>query len=273
MKYLFLVITTFFANIGLGQIKDTTKVYHVNKWVSGGIVVGGAITNTLGRTFVLQKKDPIPISTLNQLNREDLFFLDRVGLDQDIEKRERWEEISDLGFTASNILPFFLFLDKDISKDWKDIVFLYLETQVISSNAFTNNPLGPLLIDKFRPRAYYQDLPLSEREGGNNKNSFFSGHASITASASFFMAKVYADYHPEMKGKFWLYSAALLPPAVVSLGRVKGLFHFPSDVLTGTAVGAFIGILIPQLHKNKKNLKLSLFQFQDASGLSIGLKF
>ena len=272
MKYCSSIFFLFLTVICLGQGLTTEKVYNINPWTSGAIIIGGSITNTLGRTFILQQKDPIPISTLNQLSRNDVWSFDRIGLDQNIEQREDWEKLSDLGLTGSNILPILLFLDKSIAKDWKEILVLYLETQVISSNVFTNIPFGSILVDKFRPRTYYPELPLAEREGGNNKNSFFSGHTSITASASFFMAKVYADYHPEMKGKIWLFGAALIPPAFVGLSRVKGLYHFPSDVVVGTIVGAAVGILVPQLHKNNSKVNMSLFQFNDATGLALKIK-
>ncbi|MEL6988378.1 MAG: phosphatase PAP2 family protein [Bacteroidota bacterium] len=253
--------------------QQSDKVYHINKFKSGVIIVGGAITNGLGRSLVLQQKDKIPLSILNDLSREDVWSFDRIGLDQNIENRHDWESISDLTFTGSNIIPFLLLLDKDILSDWLDFIFLYLETQVISSNAFTNNPLGPILIDKFRPRTYYTDLPIGERDGGNNKNSFFSGHASITASATFFMVKVYADYHPNMKGKFWLYAAAAVPPAFVGLARVKSLFHFPSDVIVGTIIGAAVGILNPQLHKRNSNVNLSLIQQNNITGVGLQFQF
>jgi membrane-associated phospholipid phosphatase len=269
MKYLKIIILSLIASSCFAQGLTASKVYKINAWSSGAIILGGAITNALGLTYILQDKEQIPQSTLMQLNENDVWAFDRIALNQNLEQRESWEKISDLGFTITNVLPVFLFLDKSIAKDWKDIILLFAKTQVVSSLSFTFNPVGPAVVNRFRPKTYYQELPFEERDGGNNKNSFFSGHASTTASASFFIAKVYADYHPDMKGKIWLYGAALIPPAIVGLGRVKGLFHFPSDVIIGTAIGAAVGILIPQLHKNNSKVNMSLFQFNDAAGLAL----
>jgi len=262
----------FIASQCYAQGLTTTKVYKVNKLKSGLFILGGAVANTLGLTYILQNKPAIPESTIMQLNKNDVWAFDRGVLNQTLTNRDTWEHISDFGFTATNILPIFLFLNKSIAKDWKEVIILFAETQIVSSLAFTYIPIGPAFVNRFRPRAYYQELPLSEKVSGNTKNSFFSGHASTTASASFFMAKVYADYHPEMKGKIWLYAAALIPPAIVGYGRVKSLFHFTSDVIVGTAIGAAVGILIPHMHKNKSNVKMSLFQINDAAGLALKIK-
>lgn len=94
-------------------------------------------------------------------------------------------------------------------------------------------------------------------------NSFFSGHTSWTAGASFFMAKVICDYHPELGSKKWpVYAAALIPPAFVGYHRYRGLKHFPTDIIFETAVGAAIGILNPHFHrigKNRRNLSIAPF--------------
>ena len=91
------------------------------------------------------------------------------------------------------------------------------------------------------------------------------------------MAKVYTDYHPETEGKKWLfYAAALAPPVLVGYLRYKGLKHFPTDVLMGIAVGAASGILIPHLHKRKKegNQNLSVLPYAGTtSGLLVQYKF
>lgn len=97
----------------------------------------------------------------------------------------------------------------------------------------------------------------------------------MAAGASFFMAKLYSDYHPELGAKKWiLYVAVLIPPAFVGFNRYKGLMHFPTDILLGTAIGAGVGVLIPQLHKvTEMNENLSIVPFTGGySGVSIALK-
>lgn len=57
--------------------------------------------------------------------------------------------------------------------------------------------------------------------------------------------------------------------------RVKALDHFPSDNLTDLAIGAAIGIIVPELHKYpcKKNIPLGMFTSPEGMGLSLFWKF
>ena len=53
------------------------------------------------------------------------------------------------------------------------------------------------------------------------KKAFFSGHTSISAVNSFFLAKVYADYFPESKWRALTWSLAAAVPAFTGYLRVK----------------------------------------------------
>jgi membrane-associated phospholipid phosphatase len=99
----------------------------------------------------------------------------------------------------------------------------------------------------------------------------------MTAGASFFIAKVLNDYHPEWGSKRWLlFTGALIPPALVGYWRYRGLLHFPTDILIGTAVGAVTGTLTPHLHKITRKIKkdLSIVPFTGPySGLVFTMRF
>lgn len=115
-----------------------------------------------------------------------------------------------------------LFLDNEIRKDWGDITLLYLETQAINLNIYTWG--GPVFTKRIRPIVYYPKSDMDFKLGRSATDAFFSGHTSMTAGASFFMAKVISDYHPELGAKKWLlYGAALIPPAYVGYTRYRGL--------------------------------------------------
>ena len=72
--------------------------------------------------------------------------------------------------------------------------------------------------------------------------SFPSGHAAT----SFAFATVVADQY---KDKPWVKFGAYGLATAVSLSRVGGLKHFPSDVLVGATVGHLIGRFILRRHK------------------------
>ena len=271
---LFLIITSLLLLNVDGQ--DTSavreKVYKLNYKIEIPVTVGLFAINYYG-FGVVRRKPTLSVDQINALNVNDVWAFDRRALEQDYSasKRESALTASDWGMNISLFLPVFLFLDKKIRKDWLDITILYLETQAINSNLYTWG--GAVIFDRVRPLVYYDEVSMDEKTGSGTTSSFFSGHTSWTAGASFFMAKVISDYHPELGAKKWLvFAAALIPPAFVGYNRYKGLKHFPTDVIMGTAVGAAAGILTPHFHKNKKNKNVSM-SLVPYSGQYSGLAF
>lgn len=273
---LILLLTSPFGFVGAQQdsIVDS-KVYQFNRKVEIPLNIVHHALNFYSFQVLKRKPkiDPLQVSTLNA---DDVWFFDRHAVTQSYSftTRENAINASDIAMNIMLFVPFGLALDKEIREDWLDIMFLYLETQAVN---LSFSYAGPLLSNRARPFVYYSEIPLDEKLKMGSTDSFFSGHTSSTAAASFFMAKVYTDYHPETAGKKWLfYAAALVPPALVGYFRYKGLKHFPTDVLTGIAVGAASGILIPHLHKRKKekNPNLTVLPYAGTtSGVFVQYKF
>jgi hypothetical protein len=104
------------------------------------------------------------------------------------------------------------------------------------------------LVTRNRPFVYNINAPLEMRIEADARKSFFSGHTSMTAANSFYAAKVFTDLYPNSKWKPWVWSAAVVLPAITAQQRMAAGKHFFSDVLIGYGVGALIGWGIPQLH-------------------------
>jgi len=267
----------FFSTPLHSQYKNSDSARHpfkVNYWVSGSIAVVGGVTNYLGIPPIINKQE-ISVAELNGLDRNAISSFDRSALNQDPSKRDMYTKDAAIVLTATVTLPAVLAFDKYIGKDWSKMLVMYLETISIVSNVYTYSIIGPSHQDRFRPVTYYTEVPLSERVDGNNRNSFYSGHVASTAAATFFMAKVYSDYHPELGGKkYLLYAAATIPPLMIAYFRVKGLRHFPSDDLVGFGVGAFVGILVPEIHRIKlKNKDLTVGLSTAGGSTGLGLKW
>ncbi len=248
------------------------KVYKMNYAIEIPVTAGLFAINYYGFSQ-LKKKPGLEEAQINALNKDDVWAFDRIALKQTYSETKRQNALtaSDWGMNITIMLPALLFIDKEIRKDWLDVAILYLETQSINSNIYTWG--GPMWTKRIRPFVYYDDIAMDEKLEIGTTDAFFSGHTSWTAGASFFMAKVLSDYHPEWGAKkWWLFAAAVIPPAVVGHCRYKGLKHFPTDVMFGTAVGAAIGILNPHLHKNRKNKK-NTFSVAPYSGEYSGLAF
>lgn len=259
---------------GQDSISIRKKVYNLNYKFEVPLTVGLFALNYYG-FGVLKQKPTLDTFQIASLNKNDVWAFDRRAVLQSTSQQLQAQKISDWGMNIMIFAPILLFLDKEIRHSWIDITLLYLETQAINSNLYTW--LGPGLSTRVRPFVYYEEIAFDEKLSSGTTDSFFSGHTSWTSGASFFMAKVYSDFHPELGGKkWWLFAAALIPPAFVGYYRYRGLKHFPTDIMIGIAVGAATGILTPHLHKIKKNKRttMSIAPFSgEYSGLAFRMKF
>jgi hypothetical protein len=244
--------------------------YHVNYWVTGSLIGVGLTTNYLGVSRVFHKEILSP-SEIQNLNRNVINGFDVWALKQDPSRRQFYATYSDYGVASTVVLPVLLMFDKQISRDWYDVLLMYVETMSITPNIYEWSPLGVTFQNRIRPLAYYDQLTYDERKSGSNRNSFYSGHEAVVTAATFFMAKVYSDYHPEIgNNKYLLYAAATIPPLIEGYFRVKALSHFPSDVLVGMGVGALCGIIVPELHRfQDKNISLGVYSSAEATGVTL----
>ncbi len=117
--------------------------------------------------------------------------------------------------------------------------------------------LTKTLVDRPRPYAYANNpVDAADIEGKEPLRSFFSGHTSMAAASTFFLAKVYSDYHPHNRWRYAVWTAAGALPAVTGFLRIQAGKHFPTDVMVGYVVGAATGYLVPFVHQKLKQRQL-----------------
>lgn len=256
---------------------DTTApaVYKINPVPT--ILIGAAATaaNMIAINNVLHNKPMITQAEINSLNRDVINGFDQWALRLDPTKRDHFYSLSDhaLTLTLAASAATFVF-NKKTRKDWLRLGLMFYQTQFLTFAFYDFSPFGPLFQNRFRPVVYYTEFPMELRRGGNQKNSFYSGHVANATAATFFAVKVYSDYHPEIGNKkYLLYGLASIPPLVTGWLRMKALAHYPSDILAGYMIGGAFGILIPQLHRIKaKNINLSTFYNGQSGGLHLVYK-
>lgn len=258
------------------EMPDEERIYQVNRKLEIPFIFGLYASNSLG-FHLLQQKPILSSSQIASMDINDVWFFDRSAVKQSYSssERERARRNSDWGLYTSIVLAGVLLLDKEIQKDYVNIILLYLEAHAISSTLYLYP--GPMFLDRTRPFVYYPEIPLEEKQLAGSTDSFYSGHVATAATATFFMAKIFTDYHPETQGKKWLYyTSALIPPAFVGYNRYKALKHFPTDVLIGMAFGAATGILLPAIHRFRpvKNQNLSIVPFTGSvTGMNVQFRF
>jgi membrane-associated phospholipid phosphatase len=273
--FLFIMLGMVLNNLyGQDGKSEHPKVYSLNYKFEIPLTTGLFAVNYYG--LVQKSHKPIlDAYQITSLDKNDIWAFDRSAVYLSYSQRIQAQTISDWGLYISSVMPVLLFIDPKIREGWFDIALLYLETQSINFNLHTW--AGPLFTSRIRPYAYYNEVPVNDKLKTGTTDSFFSGHTSMTAGASFFMAKVLSDYHPEWGHKRWLlFAAALIPPTFVGYFRYRGLKHFPSDVVIGTAVGAAVGVLTPHIHKisHKGGKSVSIAPFSgEYSGVAFRMTF
>ena len=192
-RYAITLVLIFSISHGYSQ-RDSVynfNPYKVHKKIEVPIVAVGEVF------YLFQSKkldaysslDPSEVSNYKKggVNNIDskVFRISESGYDQA-------GKTSDYVFIGSVVAPALLLLDKNIRSNWADFITLYAEAQFTQSMIYLGTNYS---VRRARPFVYNSNLSSEERAGINATNSFFSGHTSTTAAATFFMAKVYSDYH------------------------------------------------------------------------------
>ena len=230
----------------MNEKKSNGEVYTIkNKGIHIPILVIGATWSGYAFTKIYSK-DPSTDEQIENLDRNNIIPFNRSAIDHyNLDSKK----LGDYFFYGSMPAPLLLLLDKEIRKDAGKVAFMYFETMSVTGLLYTGSVY---FHDKYRPYAYNPNVPMDERKRGGAKNSFYAGHVALVASSTFFMAKVYSDYHPNSGFNWVLYTIAAGATGTVAWCRYDAGQHFPTDIMIGAAQGTLAGILIPHFHKNKK---------------------
>lgn len=108
--------------------------------------------------------------------------------------------------------------------------------------------LATLSASRARPFVYGNAAPESVRNSPNGSLSFVSGHTTVAFALSTSTFWTIYRRHGATVSSWATLAAGTTAASAVAVGRVMAGKHFPTDVLTGAAVGASVGTLIPALH-------------------------
>lgn len=229
-------------------LSDGNESPYTTKFkVDGPVIAAGLGLSALGLNFI-QNKDALTdadllTKTKDQVNKFDRFAAGNFS--------EQANDDSYLPFYVSFAMPVVSLLNKNIGKKSGQVMVLYLETMAATGALYT---MSAGLIARPRPLVYSPtEASADKRKSNDSQRSFFAGHTAATAAASFFAAKVFADFNPNSKAKPYVWAAAALLPASVGYMRLKAGQHFLSDNIVGYGVGMAAGILVPHFHK-KNNM-------------------
>jgi hypothetical protein len=246
-------------------IAQTESPYKTSTKVDLPVTVGGMALSGFG-LYLIANKHGMSEAEASQLKKEDVNRFDRFSAGNYDENAKKW---SDPFFYGSFGGPLLLLFDNEIAQKAGQVGALYVETMAVTGTIFT---LTAGNVYRVRPLVYGGDeVPSRQKTTKNAQNSFFAGHTAATASATFFVAKVFHDFNPDSPARPYVWAAAAAIPATVGYFRLKAGKHFLSDNLLGYAVGAGAGILVPQLHKKASAAGISITPISnpiDGNGLA-----
>lgn len=236
-----------FCKLCLGEQHIIGQPYnHPIKKELRYLISSGAILATGLTMGYLDQTKPFSEDELAGLDKYKINNLDRGTI-------KNWspsiQKASDFMLVGITFLPVLFLGEHHLKKDVKSLAILSLE--VFAFN-YGTTLIVKSTVNRTRPYVYNTSLPISTRTDKESRLSFYSGHTSQTAAATFLFAKVISDYHPTLKPsiKIGVWTFAVTVPALEAYFRVKGGKHYPSDVIVGYVLGAFSGWLLPELHRN-----------------------
>ncbi|MEO1514283.1 MAG: phosphatase PAP2 family protein [Bacteroidota bacterium] len=245
---IWLLLLYFPLGMAAQDLSTTNSPYDLH-WKKEVPLLSFGLGSTIGGVLIVKNVEPYAFTNAQLLPPTPIGSFDESA-------RSNWshdyDKASDVLMYGSILLPLSLGLDKEIRRDYMKIGMLFSQTFTITQG-LTAMTKG--LVKRDRPYLFNPDAPLSEKQSRSARLSFFSGHTATVSSLSFFSAKVWTDYHPDSKWKPLVWSVAAVLPAATGYFRYKAGKHYPSDVITGYAVGALVGFVVPHLHKKRKGKK------------------
>lgn len=201
--------------------------------------------------YLIRKVKPLEVAELGTFNSGKIWEPDRIATDQWNPNLEKWSRVTS-GLTMG--LPLALLGDKQIRKDYKNVVLMGAETFLITDLL---GLISKVSVRRVRPFVYNDSgqVPQNILLDENARMSFFSRKMASASAMCFFTAKLFADYNPTSKFKPLVWTTAAVLPLATGIVRYKSGYNYPTDLLTGYLVGAGIGVLVPYLHRKIKNKK------------------
>ena len=248
------------------QPVEAQKIYQLHLRTELTITGIGFSTGIAGVAFS-QYITPLTPVALALLDRKNISPIDRKSTYWLSGKANRASDVLLYSTAASPLL--FLF-DQSAKKEALAISVLYAETLTLTVGI---TDLTKSLARRTRPYAYNLDAPADLKQRRDARKSFFSGHTSTAAASCFFVAKVWSDMHPYSRWKPMVWVLAASAPAATGYLRMRAGRHYFTDVVTGYAVGAMIGWLVPTLHQSARFQKTGLEFYSTPQGAGLVWKF
>lgn len=184
---------------------------------------------------------------LSSLSSENIANWDRYGLGLWSPKAAMRSDV--FAFSSLLMSSSFALIPSIRSKKWNSSIPTISMLLEVNALTYFSTQLVKNISSRSRPYVYSSDVPLDIRTSKDARRSFFSGHTSLSASNTFFAARIFSDTYPNSKLKPLVWTIAAVLPALTGYNRVLSGKHFLSDVIIGYSCGALFGYTLPLIHK------------------------
>jgi len=237
--FLFALSIIFSLNITFSQSSQKSP-FELKTGKEAAIIGAGALLS-ISALLVMNNIDNLSDEKINNISPENVNAFDRIAIGSFSE-----DNLGDALLYGSFLLPLTFLTYDQTREDFGTLALMYGEVVLLNAGI---NGLVKGLTTRARPFVYDENSTIEEKYKLDARHSFYSGHTSMSASNSFYTAKVFSEYLANSTMKTLIWTAAAIIPAVTGFSRINTHNHFPTDVIVGYIVGAAIGYLIPELHK------------------------
>lgn len=164
----------------------------------------------------------------------------------------RWSpgaaKASDIMLYTTMAAPISLAVTDQGSRQAGTLGVMYLETLLLQGGLTF---LAKNSFARTRPYVYNDDpdIPLGLKMEKTSRRSFYSGHTSSAFASLVFLAGVFERLYPDSDARGWVWGGCLAAATTTGYLRYAAGRHYPTDILAGAVVGAFVGYLVPTLHE------------------------
>jgi membrane-associated phospholipid phosphatase len=204
---------------------------------------GGKEATVLGSSALLfglglwvdQGYEPLTPEEIAQLDPATINNFDRAATG-------RWSpgaaKASDIMVYTTMAAPISLVLTDQGALEASTIGVMYLETMLLQG------AMTFLAKNSFEP-----DIPLTLKMEKTSRRSFYSGPTSSAFASMVFLASVFERLYPDSSARGWVWGGCMAAAATTGYLRYAAGRHYPTDILVGAAMGAFVGYIVPSLHE------------------------
>jgi membrane-associated phospholipid phosphatase len=202
----------------------------------------GASAIVLGGALYFQEKVPALSQTqIGALNPSSINSFDRYACNQWNTNIAKGSDVLAIGTV---LLPAYFAINKNTRSSFVPIANVSIQSLFLSQ-ALAN-------LAKFskrnRPYLYNPDVDMTYKLKPDSRMSFYSAHTTTVSSSCFSFAFAHSTYYKDSKANPYIWSTAIVLPAIEGYLRVKAGKHYPSDVIVGYLVGLGSAWIMHQVH-------------------------